>query len=374
MILPESSREKVEPRPTSSGLVKESALMAVFHRMRGIRSAEYSRDGREARSFVYSRGKLSKPVATKQKSFERAVKNTRDAKSASASHGSLSTPTTLLARLLTPKPPIPASDETRFDIPQRPPMPSKHGVPPNSPVGCSCRIADRLPAGSQLQPNKRSASPGATPAIAIVSNASTSQAVGSLDNRIAQSLHDQNYESSSEWTSNERGTNEHMRQPSSIVSFDRVFSESLEHSSMHAGPLLPPCFSGSDSASWPFAHGPHRSLDHDLDHDDAISSDVDVRAPKGGEARISRRIAAQDESFPQDCLAGYNLPLAEQASAMKIKLPQATTSQPDLSASSLLRSAAHPHHVQVWGDETEHHFTALEELVYDLGYLGDAII
>lgn len=342
--------------------------------MRGIRSAEYPRDGREARSFVYSRGKLSKPVAEKQKSFKRAVRNTGDGKSASASHGSLSISTSLLARLLSPKPPIPASDETGFDVAQRSPMPSKHEVPPNSPVRCSCQITDSLPAGSQLQLNTRSASPGATPSIPIVSNASTSQLVSSFDNRISQSLHDQNCESSSERTSNERSINEHMRQPSSIVSFDRVFSESLENSSMHAGTLFPPCLSESDSAFRSFADGPHRSLDYDLDHDDAISSDADARVPKGDEARISRRNAARDESFPQDCFAGYDLPLAEQASAMKIKLPQATISQPDLSASSLLRSDAHPHRVQVWGDETEHHLTAMEELVYDLGYLGDAII
>lgn len=342
--------------------------------MRGIRSAEYPRDGKEARSFVYSREKLSKPIAENKKPFERAVRNTGDGKSASASHGSSSIPASLLARLLPPKPPIQPSDEKGFDVAQRPPMPLKHEVPPNSPAGCSCKITDSLPAGSRLQLNKRSASSGATSSIPIVSSASTSQLVSSFDNRISPSLHGQNYESSSERTSNERSINEHMRPPSSTVTFDRVFSESLENRSVHAGTFFPRCLSESDSAFWSFADGPHRSLDYGLDHGDAINSVADVRVPKGNEARILGRNATQDESSLQDCFAGYNLPLAEQASAMKIKLPQATISQPDLLASSLLRSDAHPPRVQVWGDEAEHHFTAMEELVYDLGYLGDAII
>lgn len=373
MILPESSRKNNEPRPTSSGVLKESALMAIFHRMRGIRSAEDPRGGREARSPVSSRGKLSKPVATEQRSFERVVKTADDAKAASASHGSFSIATSLLVRLLSPKTPIPASDNRSFDVAQWPRMPAKHEVPPNTPVGFSCQTTDSLSAGPQAQPNKRLASPGETPSVPMVRNVLTSQVFSPFDHGISQSLHDQDCGPSSRRMSDERGINGHMRQPSSILSLDSVFSESLRHSSMHTGTLCPPGPSESDSPFRSFSDGPHRSLDHDLDHDDAVSSDADVSLPDGDEAGISPRSAVRDESFAQGCFADYKLSLAERASALTIELPQAAVSQPNLSASSLLHSDAHPDRVHVWSDETEHHFTAMEELVYDLGYLGDVI-
>ena len=126
------------------------------------------------------------------------------------------------------------------------------------------------------------------------------------------------------------------------------------------GDELPPTLRGPDSLA---RMGRGTSSDLDLP---SKAGPPNLPRPQGGDLQTSHATLGD--------VKGYTLPDHDHASVPTIrKLPSVAFEKADL-ASPFIRPESKQDLVRSWNDGSEHHMTALGELVDDLGYLGKVII
>ena len=361
--------------------------MAVFHRMRGTRSAEYRRKEDLTSSSLGSRGKWSSRVTRRPRTLEPSTKRVNNESLTPCGYVNSAAPMTPIDRLtvtISGKPPNAVSSEAGFDIMQQRLVPGILGASPNTPATGSNHTPTLDDSSEQrrLQLGESSTGPRLAPSSQPLSEGSGGKLVGAIDHgttKLLDNLNPRPSSVSSRTTGSVSRSSQGIQQLQPELS-DDVFSTSLRHSIIHNGPMSPPCLLEPGCSPCAGSDQQHRPCDHESDYEDTISTDDEHaflgRQGQTNQANSSTETTARGESFPQGCFLGYSLPTTDHASSLVVKQPPRTTAQPRDTAHSLLDTAARPDNVRVLSDESENPLTltAAEELLDDLGYLGEAVI
>ena len=379
---------KGEARPTSSSLLlKGSTLMTIFHRIRATRSAECSRGGQETLSPRNPGGEPSELVPRQPVSFERAMESAYGKSSVLAGHVSLATPTTLLARPQALKPRCVGSIGSKLGTESHHAhecrVPVNPEVPPNTPLRYEHQI---MPLGTSferrgLQCVDQLASPKVPVSFQEVQDASNSQTLDVLNDEICQLLDGQGFRlsnSSNVLTGKATSMNGYVKPCLPTEPPSEVFSTSPGYSLSSKGSSSPLDLSESDLPLSPCIGHRYNLSNYERNHDDITITDEQHARPGPHRptqaAKFLPTAAAKGELFSSGCFSEHNLPPFEQASALTAKLSQKTPYPSRYSASTLLNRNAGTDRILGWNRESKHHLTATEELVDELGYLGEVII
>ena len=373
-------------RPTSSNLLSRGfTLMTIFHRIRGTRSAGYSRGGQETHSPQESGGELSELVPRKPVSLERAMESGKS--SVLAGHVSLATPTNLLARPQALKPRCAESigvkkgKESHHAQERR--VPTKTEVPPNTALRYDYRITPLGTSFEQqgLQHTDQSASLKVPDPFRDTQDATNSQTLDLLNDEFCQLLDAQGSRLSNPGTALTRkasSTNGYVKQCLSTELPNEVFSMSLGYSLSSNGSSSPRDLPESDLSLSPCVEHRYKVFNYERNPDDAtITGEKHARPGPHGPIQAAKVLpiaAVRGESFSSGCFSEHNLPPVEQVSALTAKLSQKTPYASRDSSSTFLDHNARNDRILVWNGESKQHLTATEELADDLGYLGEVII
>ena len=392
-------------RPTSSGLLsRRSTLMTIFHRVRGTRSAGYSRGGQETHSPRNSGGESFGSVPGKPVSFERAMENATGKSSVPASHASSATPTTLLARPQALKPrcaeSVGAKIGTESHQVQELRVPAGPKVSPNIPLRYDYQIT---PLGTSFeQGGLQCADQSASPKVSVQALSHSLRLAGSHQNTLSfRESHDASNDqtlsllndefcrlldgqgsrlsnSSNARTGKASTKNGCLKQCSSTEPPNDAFSTSLGYRLSSNGSSSPLDLSELDLPLSPCVGHRYKLCNHERNHDDATINDEEhARAGPRGSTQVAAILptaAAKSELFSSGCFSEHNLAPVEQASALTAKLSQKAPYTSRYSTSTFLNNNARTDRILVWRGESKHHLTATEELADDLGYLGEVII
>ena len=375
-------------RPTSSGLLpRESTMMNIFHRIRGTRSAEYSRGEHELHSPQDSGGVPSELIPSKPVSLEVAMESAYAKSSIPASHVSLTTPTTLLARPQAPKTryaeSIGAKLGTESHHAQECRVPVIPEVPQDAPLRYDYQITPLGTSFEQqgLQCAGQSPSPKVPVAFGEAQSASNSQSLDLLSDRFCQLLDGESSRpstSSNALAGKPSSMDGNVKQCSSTDHLNDAFSTSLGYSLTSNGSSSTFDLSELDLLPSPCIEHRYKLFDYGRKHDDSTITDEEHARPSRygpKEAAGNLPIAsARGKLLTSGCFSEHSLPPLEQASALTAKLSQRTSYPSQYSASTLLSPSPRTDRILVWSGKSKHHLTATEELADELGYLGEVII
>ena len=374
-----SGEASKEPRRVPSLAFRQSSLMAVFHRLRGTKSAEYRRESNTANSFQHH-GKGPASMRKFLKPFERSTKSADGGRSTSkitSSHAKLLARDNLLA--------LPSSRHTVFPslyaYPTKPDLiPGKLNVaPPNTPLPSKSKRSEFGASSSSQAEEIQSNTPKRNPGSGIV----PSESWNLYDNQTCQPPDERKPKvstGSDPYTRSSRAKERtlniaeaYTRQSSLDELRDGAHSPGLGVMTVRSGSSSPRCLSEPGS---PFSP--------DLDHQQISIKDGSVAdgafedhdCPAWHTHALADRrydnTRSLDRPSPQPFFAGYSLPQPEHSSALTIKQPQLNPFR-NLN-SNPFHNGHGEHNIQVLDSSPPFRMTALEELVDDLGYLGQAII
>ena len=373
-------------RPTSSNLLSRGfTLMTIYHRIRGTRSAGYSRGGQETHSPQESGGERSELVHGKSVSPERAMESGKS--SVIAGHVSLATPTNLLARSQALKPRCAESigvkkgKESHHAQERR--VPTKSEIPPNTALRYDYRITPLGTSFEQQGPQyaDQSASLKFPDPFRDAQDTNNSETVDLLSDEFCQLLDAQSSRlsnSSNAQTRKASSTNGYAKQCLSTELPNDGFSMSLGYSLSSNESSSPRDLSESDLSLSPCVEHRYKLFNYERKPNDAtITGEEYARpGPHGPKqaAKVLPIAAMRGEPFSSGRFSEHNLRPIEQVSALTAKLSQKTPYASQNSPSTFLNHNACTDRIVVWSGESKHHLTATEELADDLGYLGEVII
>ena len=368
--------EANKERTRTPGLsFRQSSLMAVFHRMRGTKSAEYRRESNTANSFLH-RGKVPGSTSATLKKSKRSTKSADDLRSTSHNTPSRATTAAVLGRNPLPPGQIMSQKvlpDSYVYTTQPTPTPAKLNMaPPNTPIPSEYeRSGSGMCSPSQAEATRPSFS-SSIPESDIVPS----------DSRIHQTSNERKPSISTE-------SDPHTRNPETMEQTLPIAGEYTRHSSLDElrdgiySPGLRVNSIRSGSSSPCHLSEPESPLSPDLDQHqipikdgsftDGTPEDHDtpwhMRTMAGGRYDDTRPL---DKPSPQPFFAGYSLPQSEHASALTIKQPQLNPFQNY--NSNPFHNSNDRNGIEIKDSSPTLRMTALEELVEDLGYMGQAII
>lgn len=357
---------------------RHSSLLAVFHRLRGTKSAEHERDRKDV-NLVPETGEVSSSIAGIPALLKRVTKSAGNVGFKRNHCFSSATATALPTRnimLATPK--HAHESESHSNSAQLHQTSGNIKVPPNAPEGRSyepvgCRISGSHGEGDVVY-STPSTNPGRYSSPREFMRPLESPIGQPRDKRSPQVRNERHPHSPivSNQAGNPSISDECTRQSSLDEFIDGIRSLSLGLLTSRSGSLSPCYLPEAQSPLWP-------------DFDQQHNKPVTPTTPPSHEgqdwpswstatlaARASSETASSDKSFSQAYLSSYNLPQSEEASVSTIKMPQANPFQTILNP-TILSNHIHQDDSQGWDNTSRYHMTALEELVVDLGYLGQAI-
>ena len=371
---------------TSSGLFSGgSTLMTIFHRSRGTRSAGCSRGRQETHSQPNSGGEPSELVPKQPVPLERTMQKVHGKSSVPARHVSLAKPTDLMARTQALKPrfaaTIGAKIGTEYYHAQDCQVLVKPEVPPKTSLGYDCQITPLCTSFEQrgFQCAGQLASSKVLVPFHEAHDASNSQTLDLLNDDFCQLLNGQGSRlpnSSNAVTGKASVTNRYVKQCSATEPPNDVFSTSLGYSLPSNGSSSPIDLSEVDLQLSSCDEHRRKLFNYEQHDDVTITDEENARTGPHGPTQAADNLptaAARGELFSSGCFSEHNLRSFEQTSAMTAKLSQKTPYLSQYSASTLLNHNARANRILLWSGESKHHLTATEELVDDLGYLGEVI-
>ena len=375
----ETSKERIR----KPGLAfRQSSLMAVFHRLRGTRSAEYRRESTTANSFLHH-GKASGSTSRILKPFQRSTKSADGGRSTSnmppsrAPAEAVIARDPLAARQISPQKVFPDSYvHTR----QPDPVPSKLNIaPPNTPTPSTNETS-----GSGIgSPSQDEAKWPSGPLSIPKSDIAPSEVWSPCDCRICQPPDKRDLRVSTDFDGRTRSSQNIDQTLPNAGGYTRHSSLDELRDGFYS-PGLGVITSRSGSSSPSYLSEPESPIPPNLDRQQISTKDGSLPggAPEDhdyppwhthtmtdGRYDDARSL---DKPSPQPFFAGYSLPQSEHASASTIKQPQLNPFQ-NLN-SNPFHNSNDGNNIQVLDNSPTFRMTALEELVDDLGYLGQAII
>ena len=156
---------------------------------------------------------------------------------------------------------------------------------------------------------------------------------------------------------------------SSSYTTNKLFSPGLAASTLQTDGMSPYHLSQPDTPSISEFGGEFLGTHVAPTSDTHVASGV--REPK--ELRFDSSTSLHNTKFLHPGIQGYSLAKAEQASELTHQKLSTTTSEPQ-GGGPPFGSPGSKDLVHSWNDGSEHRITALEELIDDLGYLGELII
>ena len=375
----ENSKEQIR----KPGLAfRQSSLMAVFHRLRGTRSAEYRRESTTANSFLHH-GKASGSTSRLLKPFQRSTKSADGGRSTSNMSPSRAPAAagpareSLPARQVSPQKVFP---DSHVHTTQPDPIPSKLNIaPPNTPIPSTKETS-----GSEKSSPSRDEAERPSGLLSIPkSDIAPSEIWTPCDCRICQPPDRRELRVSTDLDPHTRSSQNIDQMLPTAGGYTRHTSlDELRDGIRSPGLGVNTARSGSSSPN--YLSEPDSPLPSDLDRQ--LVSTKDGSLP-GGAAKDhdyppwhTRTMADRryddarslDRPSPQPFFAGYSLPQSEHGSALSIKQPQSNQFQHI--RPNPFHSTNNENNIQVLENSPTFCMTALEELVDDLGYLGQAII
>lgn len=377
-----SSQEPPQAVPTSSGdtskgrmrlpnlSLRQSSLMAVFHRMRGTKSAEYRRDSNTANSLLYY---AKAPGSTSRilNPFERSTKSADDGRSTSSRTTSrakvLARDSSPAMQIFQPKVfPNSSAYTTKPD-----PMPAKLNVaPPNTPIRSKHKKSESWVSSPSQDEAIRPSTPSNIPRSGIV----PSELWSPCDSRVYRPSDKRKSKVSTESDPHTRSLRNTATTLPIAGGYTRRSSLDEFRDGIHS-PSLGVITDRSDASSPCYLSEPDSPLSPDLDLQQLSIKDGSITHSAHEDYDCPpwhTRAMAGGKPSPQPFFAGYSLPQSEHASTLTIKQPQLNPFQS--LDSNPFHNSNDEHNIQVLDSPPTFRTTALEELVDDLGYLGQAII